>query len=257
MKPLNTTIGILDWGIGGLGVYQELQRQMKSYSYVYFSDSGFTPYGQTEKNQLLQRLNKILHFFRNKKIYTVVMACNAASTVINQLQKQNPDLRLYGMLEAGQEAIKKSKKKSVLVLGGKRTILSRYFQNNFSGSSIRLQALIAQPLSALIEQGKQNESVFIDEVLRLKIKIQFLPDAVLLACTHYPAATSVFKKLFPKARMIDPARLLVQNLKKQAKRDSRPQFTKFLTTGSVSQSKVSARKAFQIHIKSFQKVQIT
>lgn len=252
-KKMRSPIGVLDWGIGGLSVYNELQRQSKSASYVYFSDSGFTPYGKTRKRELVRRLNKVLSFLRQKNVSTVIIACNAASTVLDQVKKENSDLKLFGMLEAGQESILKSKKKSILVLGGKRTISSQYFQKAFARSNVKLQALVAQPLSALIEAGQQKTKVFELEVLKLKAKAARNPEMILLACTHYPAAEKTFKKCFPDSLIVDPAIELVNSFLKKSKSKSTSQF---FTTGSPAQSKLSAKKAFDLKIKKFHKIKL-
>jgi glutamate racemase len=251
-------VGIIDWGIGGLSVYKELQKQIKSNSYVYLSDSGFTPYGKTKKKDLIKRLNKVLDFFRKQEISNIIIACNAASTVLNEVQSENSDLQLYGMLEAGKESILKSKKKSVLVLGGKRTIASQFFQKNFSTSKIKLQALVAQPLSALIESGQHSQKIFETEVLKLRADSTFVPEAVLLACTHYPAAENIFKKVFPKSKIIDPAEILVKNIKNDLdlSNTSKSKANQFFTTGSEAQSKLSAKKAFDLKIKKFHKISL-
>lgn len=251
-------VGIIDWGIGGLSVYKELQKQIKSNSYVYLSDSGFAPYGKTKKKDLINRLNKVLNFFRKQEISNVIIACNAASTVLDEVQSENPDLQLYGMLEAGKQAILKSKKKSVLVLGGKRTIASQFFQKNFETSKIKLQAMIAQPLSALIEEGKHAQKVFENEVLKLKADSEFSPDIVLLACTHYPAAENIFKKVFSKSKIIDPAEILVKSIKQDLdlSKKVKSKANQFFTTGSESQSKLSAKKAFDLKIQKFHKVHL-
>lgn len=247
------SIGIIDWGIGGLSVYKELKRQLKSDGYIYFSDSGFTPYGKTKKIDLIRRLNKVLQFLRDQNISTVIIACNAASTVLESLQKQNPDLYLYGMLEAGKESILKSKKKSILVLGGKRTIRSQYFQKSFLNSKTKIQALVAQPLSALIEKGQHQGKIFKDEVLKIKAKASKKPEMILLACTHYPAAEDVFQSVFPESLIIDPAVELVKSMKLKNKSKS---YALFFTTGSATQSRASAKKAFDLKIKRFHKVSL-
>lgn len=48
-------IGICDWGIGGLGVYKELRKRGSNADIVYFSDSGYTPYGKVPKDELHER----------------------------------------------------------------------------------------------------------------------------------------------------------------------------------------------------------
>lgn len=249
-------IGLIDWGIGGLSVYKQIRRQLKSISCVYLSDAGFHPYGKVPKDELIQRLHRLTNFFRQQNINTVVIACNAASTVINEVQKLNKDMHFFGMLEAGKNSILKSKRKSILVLGGKRTIESGYFQNQFKNPKIILQAEVAQPLSALIEKGQHRSQKFSNIVHQIAEATEKKPDLVLLACTHYPAATLVFKKHFSKAKIIDPAVLLAKELKKELPKKYSKKKSTFYTSGSIAQSKSSAKKAFQLSNIDFKKVKI-
>lgn len=251
---MNNQIGLVDWGIGGLSVYKELKKEIKNFSCIYLSDAGHSPYGKTRSSKLIQRLHHLSDFFRKQDVKTIVIACNAASTVLGQLQKLNPDIKYYGMLEAGEKAIRQSHSKSVLVLAGKRTVQSQFFQKRFKDSKVLLLVRSAQPLSGLIEKGQQRSAIFIAEVTRLARNQQV--KAVLLACTHYPAATAVFQKKFPNAMVIDPARNLAAELKKIIKPVSITSKSKFYTTGSVALSKASAYKAFQLKISSFEKVKI-
>lgn len=214
MSVLEVKLGLIDWGIGGLSVYKELQAQLPI-SCVYFSDSGYTPYGKTTKRNLIRRLHKISEFFRKQHIRHIIIACNAASTVLEELQYLNKDIQYYGMLLAGAQSIRIYNKKRNLVLGGKRTIESHYFQNHFKNTKILLEGLVAQPLSAIIEKGDQHTQSFQDALNKVIKNLKMKPDLVLLACTHYPAATMTFKKTFPSAQIVDPAFYLIKDLKKK------------------------------------------
>ncbi len=247
-------IGMIDWGIGGLGVYKELVSNSPRFSCVYISDSGFTPYGKSSKLKLIRRLNQIVDFLRRQDVKTLIIACNAASTVLDDLKKQNSDIRFFGMLEAGQKVLRQSRKKNMIVLGGRRTIQSQYFQKHFSKPKFQMQALVAQPLSALIEKGKQGSKLFEMHVQDLVKKSKFKADVVLLACTHYPAAQDCFFKNYPGTQILDPAKALVEDFKK-IKYDSG--ISKFLTTGNVGAAKSSAAKAFNLKIKAFKKIKAT
>ncbi len=92
-------IGMIDWGIGGLGVYKELVTDSPQFTCVYISDSGFTPYGKTPKLKLIRRLNQIVDFLRRKGVKTVIVACNAASTVLDELKKK---IMIYVFLECSK-----------------------------------------------------------------------------------------------------------------------------------------------------------
>lgn len=254
-KKSYSRIGMLDWGIGGLGVYKEFQKRFNYFQCLYVSDSGFTPYGKVPSKKLIKRLNQITSFFRQNNIDTVVIACNAASTVKDDLQKRNPDIKFWGMLDAGKDIIQENQIKNILVLGGQRTIDSRYFQNEFKNSSYQVQSLVAQPLSALIEQGLHFTPKFSKVVSQL-VKQSFpAPDAVLLACTHYPAAHSVFREKFKGALILDPAKSLIKNFEKSKWLDKKGT-SLFITTGDAKESQLAAEKSFGLKNIQFTKVQI-
>lgn len=258
-------VGLVDWGIGGLSVYKELMAR-SPVSCVYLSDSGFTPYGKLTKQKLISRLNRISHFFRKKKIYHVIIACNAASTALEELQSLNPDMEFYGMLSAGAKAIQSHRKKSVLVLGGRRTIRSGFFQMHFASLPLHIETLVAQPLSAIIEKGEHRDAIFVRALDKITKSLTISPELVLLACTHYPAAYEIFVQHFPQSKIIDPATYLIDDLRKRWRRAKRPNASslaksrklstkrissQFYTTGNPRASRDAALKAFRIEIKKF------
>jgi glutamate racemase len=83
----------------------------------------------------------------------------------------------------------------------------------------------------------------------------FKPEAVLLACTHYPAAIKQFEKKFLNAQILDPALQVAAQLKPILKTSAKAK-SLFLTTGSVKQSIISAELAFQFKKLAFKKVSL-
>lgn len=82
---------VIDWGIGGFGVVRELERRSPGMGFVYFSDGGFTPYGKAKAGALVVRLERVARFFFDRGVRRVVVACNAASTVVPALRSRLPD----------------------------------------------------------------------------------------------------------------------------------------------------------------------
>lgn len=250
------TIGFVDWGIGGLSVYRELKRVQPYINCVYLSDSGSTPYGKMTKPQLTLRLHAISNYFRKQGITTIVIACNAASTVLDAVKLKNPDIKYFGMLDSGAGIIKQSKLKKCLVLGGKRTIRSKYFQNYFKDSKFQIQAKAAQPLSAFIESGDMASKKFNSSLDQILSNLNFNPESILLACTHYPAIETQIQSRVPKAKILDPAEFLVTNLVSQIKFSKKKGTTQFFTTGNPVKMKSSGQKAFALRIHSAKKIKI-
>lgn len=85
-RPRHATpcrIGILDWGIGGLGFWKLLQQATPAIGCVYLSDAGVPPYGTLPPRALAERVRRAALWFADRGVSQVVVACNAASSVLD------------------------------------------------------------------------------------------------------------------------------------------------------------------------------
>ncbi len=240
-------IGIIDWGIGGLSVYSSLRKSGKTTDVVYFSDSGNTPYGKLSREKLRSRFHEIGTFLKSKGCNEVLVACNAASSAIDNETEIFGDLPFHSIIPAAIQCVKTSPAKTIGVIGGERTIESGIYQKQLSDRDSHFA--ITQNLSAMVEAGELKGHWVETQV---RVLLNSLPkfDALLLACTHYPALNPVFKKLFPEAELLDPADEMIKARELPA---GKSDFT-FFTTGHLDSSKSPAMKAFHIELpaKSFE-----
>ena len=238
---------LLDWGIGGLSVFRELSRLRPELEVVYFSDSGFTPYGKVSSGELSRRVAQVISWGRSAHhVNRAVIACNAASTVLEQVRRICPGFQVNGVIEAGIELVKESGCRRVGVIGGQRTIDSRIFSSALQGSAVEVLEQVAQPLSALIErgvlEGKELEAA-LEPILHPLRHVE----ALVLACTHYPAIAPSIQQFLPKAKLLDPSKRAAQHLHTEL-----PPFVMrsaqnlFFTSGSISDSESAALAAFGV-----------
>lgn len=245
-------LGIIDWGIGGISVYNHVKTHFPTTPVMYFSDTGFTPYGKTSKNELVERLNAVVVYLKSKGVNHLVIGCNAASTAIPFLD--NNGVLIEGVIESAVELAAKMKPEKLGLIGGRRTVLSGVYRKKFAERGIKLFPRIAQPLSALIESGDISSPKLHSEAAKILQPIKNCSH-LLLACTHYPAISEVIKTIVsPKTVLIDPAEELI---KKIAVWDL-PQNGEdvFLTSGDAEQMKISAFNAFGTKISKVEKVTI-
>ncbi len=196
-------IGILDYGIGGLGVYALLKQHNFSSPISYISDAGFTPYGKLSRTELSQRVDLMIDKCWQMGIRKLLIACNAASTV---LPRPHPaEMEVLGFTGFGVQAVKQSGVKEVLLLGGGRTVRAGNYRRSLELLGINVRQRISQPLSIHIEAGDTNSSA-LNNLVQQYLKDIRPNEALLLACTHYPAITPLFQKFLPKGNLIiDPA----------------------------------------------------
>lgn len=181
-------IGILDYGIGGVGLAKLLKSRHPDTPIFYFSDSGATPYGRLSKGHLSDRLNTVLDYIFNRGVEHVVIACHSASSVIGL---QNP--RITTITKPTIDAVSRSQVKSIGVIGGGRTIKSQLYRRSLETLGIYVKQRIAQELSIFIERGEVHGR-HIENTVRQILQPIRNQEGLLLACTHYPVIIDMIRR---------------------------------------------------------------
>ncbi len=238
-------LGVMDWGIGGLTVVQALRRAGCTANVVYLSDAGYPPYGKVARPVLTARLAEVAAWMGRRGVQQVLVACNAASTALPQdvWTVELPEggrVALHSIIPAALHSVQQARPFRALgVIGGEGTIGSGLYVQRLRELGIQAHAAVAQPLSALVEAGDLDGEATRAAVAAILSRLPADLDALLLACTHYPALAGVFAHLAPGVRLIDPAVAMAQG--QWPSGQSRLQFW---TTGSAQQSMRSAHLAF-------------
>jgi glutamate racemase len=240
---MSVKLGIIDWGIGGVGVYREIKKRAPQASIVYFSDTGVTPYGKQSRHHLAARLDKVIEYLYSNGCGAVAIGCNAASTAIGDLRT---DVPVFGVIEPAVELAAKLRPEKLGLIGGRRTVMSGAYRRRFAENGIAVKQRVAQPLSALIEAGKIDSPEMRAEAARIMRPLKNCTH-ILHACTHYPAAEGVLAEFVSqKTKFLDPAAALARSIPaKYLKGDGSDVF---LTTGDAAAMRRSARLAFGVDI---------
>ena len=85
MKEYKKPIGIIDSGIGGLTVLEELVKILPNEKYLYVADQKYCPYSNLTTKFIKQRLLIICKYLVKRNVKLIVIACNTASIFINYL----------------------------------------------------------------------------------------------------------------------------------------------------------------------------
>ncbi len=248
----NSPLGIVDWGIGGLGIHKLIKSRLGSVPVIYFSDTGVTPYGKMSRPELVARLNAVIAFFSSLGVTHLVFACNAASTVIPFLDPGK--LELEGMVASAVRVTESMRPRRLALIGGRRTVLSGVYRRALNRHGIKVEQRIAQPLSALIETGDVSSVSLRRQCQEILAPVRNCSH-VLLACTHYPAILPILREyVSPETVFIDPAAGLVNRIKRWPL--ARGGTDLFLTSGDPEKMKTAASKAFGNRLRSVKRVTI-
>ena len=239
-------IGIMDWGIGGLTVYNAMRNHGLTTDVLYFSDSGTTPYGKLSKVSLRERFSVIADFFRQRGVTHVLVGCHSASSALDPDAATGLEsfcrVAFESIIPAAVRIACRSKSRSLGVIGGERTIQSGVYEVALATSGKHLAFCPAQPLSAFVESGDLDSPAVEAEVRRVLEKLGPI-DALLIACTHYPALTPLFTKVSPSLELLDPGDEMAASA-----HEAGSGRLEFFTTGDRSASARAARRAFGIEI---------
>lgn len=244
-------LGMIDWGIGGIGVYRLIRDEL-GVPVTYLSDTGAVPYGKMDRAGLVARLNACVRFLEQRGITHLVIGCNAASTAIPYIDTRG--ITTEGMIDNAIEFTAALKPSRLGVIGGRRTILSGVYRRGFARLGITVEQRVAQPLSALIEAGEIG-SPALDAAAKQILGPLRDRSHILLACTHYPAAAEQLASHVPPATvLVDPAASVVDKVRSW---ELGPGGTDvFVTTGDPLAMRRSARLAFGVEVHQVERVSL-
>ena len=203
-------IGIFDSGVGGLTVYRVLKKRYPSCDFIYFADTAHLPYGDKSKNTIISYSARIADFLIEKKSDLIVCACNTASSAaLPYLRKKSP-VPVYGVIKSAADEVRDLKK--VAIIGTKFTIRSRAYEKAVRrvNRSAEIFARPAPLLAPIVEEGwaetgvcRRAIEIYLSDIKKWK------PDALILACTHYPILRKQFSRfLGPSVRLVDSSSIV-------------------------------------------------
>ncbi len=242
MSP-RTLLGVLDWGIGGLGFYALLKASHPNVPVLYWSDAGATPYGLLSRRALADRIAHVSDRMAALGVTHLVIACNAASTVANASRIAHTT----GVIDHGVQAALATRASTIGVIGGARTVRAGHHRRQLQAADRVVIQRIAQPLSAAVERGRLDGPELRASVARILRPLRGV-DALLMACTHYPALSPHFQRELPRATLVDPAAATLAWVEAHWPLEPAHSEDRFVTTGSTDAMQGAAQAAFGVRI---------
>ena len=146
------------------------------------------------------------------------------------------------------------------VIGGARTIRSGVYRRSLEEIVPEITQRVAQPLSGMIERGEIGSQQMMSD-LGLILRPMESTDALLMACTHYPAIAPLIQMHVPQARLIDPSTEMCDWISARwlsgEKRSARRAADRFCTTGDARGMMRAAATAFGVVVERARHVSLT
>lgn len=235
-------LGVLDWGIGGLGLVAALRARGHRTPVAYLSDAGFPPYGTVPAAVLRDRIQSLGERLVAEGCSAFVLACNAASTVRAELDLPVP---VHGVIAAGIRAALEGPGR-IGVVGGLRTVESGLHACALRAAGREVRAAVAQPWSALVERGCL-EGAEVEAAVDAVLEELGTVERLLLACTHYPALSPLLARRLPGVVLVDPVETVVSDLEAAGLLGGEG-LLQVRTSGDAGATVTGARRAWRLHL---------
>ena len=240
----NSPIGILDSGLGGLSVLNEIRKIMPYENIVYLGDSAWCPYGVRPANEIQSRVFKVTDFLLEQGCKIIVIACNSATINAVEALRANYPTSFVGMEPGIKPAAILSKSGIIGVLATEASLAGEKFHHlvNAHTKGIKVITRPAPRFVELVEQGKLYGD-YAEQIVRQETEAltETGADVIVLGCTHYPFLKPLIKKsVASHVQIIDTGAAVAA---RTADLISNPQptnnipFCKIFTTGNIERAK--------------------
>lgn len=210
-------IGVLDSGVGGLTVFQEINRRLPHEKIVYFGDTARMPYGPRSDEEVRGFALQIIDFLLNQEIKMVVVACNTATAAGLPFYRAQCKIPVMGVIEPGvRAAIDHSRSGRIGVIGTAGTIRSSAYEKALQEACPGLHIVTRPcPLFVLLV-----ENDLVDTPEAEKVALEYLApfkeaaiDTLILGCTHYPLMSGLIQQTVgPGVKLVNSAEAIASDV---------------------------------------------
>lgn len=182
---------VFDSGVGGLSVLQEIRQQHRACKLFYSSDNAAFPYGTKSEDELIERVDKVLHQLQALSAADmIVVACNTASTIALPRIRERFSQPVIGVVPAIKPAAKLSTSKTIGLLATPGTVRREYTNNLIQEFATHCQVIRvgSNELVHLAERKLRGNPINPADLAPIVSEFQSYKelDTMVLACTHFP-----------------------------------------------------------------------
>ena len=206
-----THVLMLDSGVGGLSVLDDVRAALPAIDISYVADSAGFPYGTKTEMEVATRVCALLGRLTERlSPDLIVIACNTASTIALAHARAVLDVPVVGTVPAIKPAAEQSRTRVIGVLGTQATVRQPYVDKLSAdhASDCTVLRYGSPRLVELAEAHLRGERVTAADVAPCLSGLTDQPggdrlDVVALACTHFPLLEQQLHEAAPQLRFVD------------------------------------------------------
>lgn len=174
----NPTIAIIDSGIGGLSVLNNLINKFNAGNYIYYADNELMPYGDRSLEEIRTRVESLIDMLKKEyMVDLIIIACNTASSSINNV--------IDGVI--------------TIPFNGDYTYLATPLtKRNLKDKTVIADKFLATLIEKHIMSPHKLEYIIAKRAKRHKLNML---ENLTLGCTHYELVAHIFEKYCPNTQI--------------------------------------------------------
>lgn len=215
----NRPIGVVDSGIGGISVVNEIHRLMPGESVYYLGDTAHAPYGNRSDQWIREKTLRNTAFLLGHDVKILVVACSTMSAVTgtDNIGKGYRDTPIIGSVQpSAKAAVLRTAEKKVGVIGTRASIRSGAFSKSISefDKDVKVFEQACPLLSSLVDEGfVDNDIARLCTEYYLYRQVNIGIDCLILASTQYPLLMEVIQETVgTRIQLIDTALWLAKEV---------------------------------------------
>ncbi|MDO5651271.1 MAG: glutamate racemase [Moraxella sp.] len=187
----NAPIGLFDSGVGGLSVYQHLQKKLPNERFIYYADTANVPYGAKSASEIINLSHQAVSWLIACGCKLIIVACNSASAFALPSLRAAFDIPIVGLVPAVKPAVQLSHTHKIAVLATHATLTGQLFlgvvQEIATPAGTEVLSHFEPRLVPWVESGMPITHEVADLLIsQMHAWYQDGVDVLVLGCTHYP-----------------------------------------------------------------------
>ena len=209
-------IAVMDSGIGGTLIAEEVRRLLPGVEVYYYQDSKHFPYGDRSPEEVVRIIDENSGLLVRKGAKVIVLACNSASVVSLAHLRRKYQVPFVGVVPAVKPAAAMTKTKQIAVFGTALTSASAALDDLIGKfcQGVTIHKIVFAHLAEAIEWGDLEKARnLVAEKWR---EYQHLGiDVVVLGCTHYTLVKREIEQILgPGVTVIDSNEAVARQVKR-------------------------------------------
>lgn len=202
-------IGLLDSGVGGLTVVEEVISKLPNEDIVFIGDEAHMPYGVRPAEEIVKYTREMVQFLIGQNVKAIIYACNTATArALPTLQKEF-NVPMFGVIKSGaQGAVFDTKTKEIGVIATESTVNSKSYPETIDAADpeIKVISIAAQHFVKIVESNTRDSRQAHDDIKETLAPFKETNiDTLILGCTHFPMLEKQIQSVVGKnIKLVDP-----------------------------------------------------